>query len=467
MNKKFFAIILCVLILFSGCQQGSDLQVYRTTDHLEGEAKWTMGFGRQEIAMPTDDSQPYYIAGYNSGWETDGVMDLQAAQAVWMDAGADGILLIGVDCIALSSTTVNEIRQRLQPLCEETGCTAINVYSTHDHASVDTLGLWGPTLIDGKNDEFMENLINAAVDAATQAAANRITGTLYYGFTETDPAMLRDSRDPQVFDAKLHQLRFEPDDTAEPGIRMYLYGAHAESLRGDNRLISRDFPGVMCDLIQEQTGDHAMFMPGAIGGLIMTQVLDDYMIKNMMDTGRKLVDYALSIDNEVVVEANLQYAASSMEIPLDNTGFLFYKFLGILGNEAKPGDSATGYVLVSEMTALQLGDMMFALIPGEIFPELVWDGEYAYHNPEGVNPTPLAEIAANHGYDQLLVVGLVNDEIGYIVPPSDFLVHPDTPYLERIEDETGENHYEETNSVGPKCATVIADTLEYLLDALQ
>lgn len=186
----------------------------------------------------------------------------------------------------------------------------------------------------------------------------------------------------------------------------------------------------------------------------------------MLVTGQKLADYALSINNEVIVDANLQYATSSMDIPLDNTGFLFYKFLGILGNEAKPGDGATGYDLVSELTALQLGDMMFALIPGEIFPELVWGGEYAYHNPDGVNPTPLAEIAASYGYDQLLVVGLVNDEIGYIVPPSDFLVHPDTPYLEKIEDETTENHYEETNSVGPKCATVIADTFENLLNAL-
>ena len=62
------------------------------------------------------------------------------------------------------------------------------------------------------------------------------------------------------------------------------------------------------------------------------------------------------------------------------------------------------------------------------------------------------------------MIGLANDEIGYIVPPSDFLVNPEMPYLEKITDHTGENHYEETNSVGPLCAEIIAETWEALLN---
>ena len=61
------------------------------------------------------------------------------------------------------------------------------------------------------------------------------------------------------------------------------------------------------------------------------------------------------------------------------------------------------------------------------------------------------------------MIGLANDEIGYIVPPSDFLVHSKMPYLEKITDDKGENHYEETNSIGPACADVIAATWELLL----
>ena len=278
--------------------------------------------------------------------------------------------------------------------------------------------------------------------------------------------MLRDSRNPLIYDSDLHQLRFDPTDPAIPGIRMYIYGAHAEALRGSNAMISRDFPGTMCDWIEEETGDHAMFMPGAIGGLIMTKEFTGMFVNNMQITARKLADFALSIDDEEEILPDLQYAKREFEVAMDNTGYLFYKFLGVLENEIQKGDSATGYMLVSEMTVLQLGDLLLALIPGEIFPELVWGGEAAQHNPEGENPLPLAEIAAGYGYEQLLVVGLANDELGYIVPPSDFLLNEEVPYLLRTKDQTGEDHYEETNSVGPECALVIAEIFEQLVNSL-
>ncbi len=463
-----FLMIALVVSMIGGCSGKEEIEVFRTQKELRGEAQWTMGFGCCEIPLPEDESQPYYIAGYNSGWEPAGVLDLCNAQAVWMDAGAGGILLIGVDCVGLGSPIIKEIRARLEDLCEETGCTAVNVYSTHDHAGVDTLGLWGPTMIDGKNDEYMKNVIDAAVAAAYEAAENRTAGKLYYGSVDTEPiaTMLRDSRYPLIYDAYLHQLRFEPIDETKEGIRMYIYGAHAEALRGSNRMISRDFPGTMCDRIEEKTGDHAMFMPGAIGGLIMTKEFTGLYVNNMNITAEKLADFALSIEEEEEINADLQYARTEFEVPMDNTGYLFYKFLGILENEIIEGDSATGYMLISEMTVLQLGDLLFALIPGEIFPELVWGGEAARHNPEGENPTPLGEIAAAAGYDRLLVIGLANDELGYIVPPSDFLLNENAPYLLRTEDEAGEDHYEETNSVGENCAVIIAQIFEQLVNSL-
>ena len=473
--KKLSSRMICMLVLLGvvgammvGCSENDGIEVYRTQDQLQGELQWTMGFGRCEIPLPEDESQPYYIAGYNNGWEPAGVLDLCNAQAIWMDAGAGGILLIGVDCVGLANPVVEEIRSRLGELCEETGCTAVNVYATHDHAGVDTLGLWGPTMVDGKNDEYMENVINAAVTAAYEAADNRTEGKLYYGSVDTEPLvpMLRDSRYPLIYDAYLHQLRFEPIDNSKEGIRMYIYGAHAEALRGSNAKISRDFPGVMCDMIEEETGDHAMFMPGAIGGLIMTKEFTVFAEENMLVTARKMVSFALSIEEEEEISPNLQYARTEFEIPMDNTGYLFYKFLGILENEISKGDSATGYMLISEMTVLQMGELLFALIPGEIFPELVWGGEAAQHNPEGENPAALAEIAAEAGYDRLLVIGLANDELGYIVPPSDFLLNEDVPYLLKTMDDLGENHYEETNSVGPECAIVIAEIFEQLVNSL-
>ena len=152
--------------------------------------------------------------------------------------------------------------------------------------------------------------------------------------------------------------------------------------------------------------------------------------------------------------------------PLDNPVFLTYKLLGILQHHAVLAKSATGFGVETELTVLMLDDLALALIPGEIFPELVLGGSYGDANPLGENPRPLQEIAGEYGVDEMLIVGLANDELGYIVPPSDFLLNEEHPYLQRTMDRKGEDHYEETNSVGPACASCVAQAFEAALDEL-
>ena len=396
------------------------------------------------------------------------MLDLCEARAVWLDAGEGGVLLIGVDCIALDSGTVDEIRAAIG---EIPGCIAINVYATHTHAGPDTLGLWGPMGVNGKNSEYMKNLVAAAAEAGREAAANPHEGELYFGYAVTED-MYRDSRYPYVYDPNLYQLRFEAND-GSAGTRVYIYGAHAESLRGDNKLVSRDFPGRLCDAMTEQTGDNTMFCSGPAGGLIMTKAFVSdtgrQAVENLEITSDKLIEYAKSITPETERELKpaLQFSRTVFTVPLDNPAFALYKLLGILNNKAVKADSATGHGVETELAVLLLDDLAVALIPGEIFPELVLGGETGWMNYGAVNPRPLHQIAKENGIDQMIVIGLCNDELGYIVPPSDFLINQDAPYIERITDGLGEDHYEETNSVGPACAQCIADALEAALKNLK
>ena len=494
MRRIFLLFIaLCtVLCMFAGCgNEAINAEVYHTDKRSEGAAVWHYGYGVRPIIAPSHaDGKGLYIAGYHNGWYGDGYLnrnmletyqnmdsrttgedpDYSQARAAWIDAGAGGILLIGIDCVGLSKTVTDEIRERLSPLCLENNCICVNVYATHSHASADTLGLWGPLAIDGKNEEYMQALVDAAVEAAEAAMANRHSGQLRFGQVATE-GILYDSRDPQVYDPNLYQLRFENAD-GEKGLRLLFYGAHAESMRGDNTLLSRDFPGVMCDVVTYETGDDAMFLPGAIGGLIYTDILtegDFNAVDNLELTGNILAEYALSIKpaDETVIPPELSVARTRFTAKMDNTLYLYMKFLGILTNEVVEGNSETGYLVCSEMSLLRLGDLHILCIPGEIFPELVYGGEYHHYGTGGENPIPLQEIASEYGAENLLIIGLCNDMLGYIVPPSDFLVSEAAPYLENAEDPTGEDHYEETNSLGPDTAHTIAKTFEILLKALE
>lgn len=427
---------------------------------------WYFGFGSRRIFPPQDSDQPLYIAGYRNGVEISGVLDICQARAAWLDAGGEGVLLIGVDCVALDSGTVETIRQRL---ADVPNCSAIHVYATHTHAGIDTLGLWGPVGINGKNEDYMEALRCAAEEAAREAAEGRKPGTLSFSQAAAGD-LCHDSRQPLVFDENIYQLSFAAAD-GSPGLRMLLYGAHAESLRGANTLLSRDFPGLLCDAVTHATGDNTMFFPGAVGGLIMTKELTDvsrFAVGNMTRTAAQLTDRVLSIgaDQQQTLSPQLVWSNQRFTIPMDNPVFWLYKLLGILGSHIVPGDSASGYMVETELTVLMLDDVALALLPGEIFPELVLGGSYGSASPQQGNPEPLAQIAASFGVERLLVVGLADDEVGYIVPPSDFLVNPQWPYFDKVVDSTGENHYEETNSVGPQCAARVAQAFTAALRAL-
>ena len=237
-SKRLLAASLVLLCLVPGCGKAEPPETPR-------EAVWRAGFGCAAIPVP-ETQEPLYIAGYH----------------LWLDAGGDGVLILSVDCVGLGSDTVVAIRDEIKPLLGNEAA-AVHVAATHTHAGLDTLGLWGPVGMDGKNPLFMENLHAACVSAAREALADRKTGRLYRSDAATEE-LQRDSRDPQIYDTALHLLRFAPDDGG-PGIRLVSYGAHAESLRGANTRLSRDYPGVLCDLVRERTGDNALFLPGAVG----------------------------------------------------------------------------------------------------------------------------------------------------------------------------------------------------------
>ena len=104
-----------------------------------------------------------------------------------------------------------------------------------------------------------------------------------------------------------------------------------------------------------------------------------------------------------------------------------------------------------------MGGLALALLPGEVFPELVAGPVNAE------DPQPLAQIAAQYGIETLMVVGLADDELGYIVPPGDFVLDDDLPYIQEAEGD----HYEETNSVGRDCAFAVEEAFRKALRKLQ
>lgn len=445
MIKKYVLSILLIalaLVTFTGCKEKDNL-IYG-------------GYSEVSITLPKNSN--YYIAGYQGGRYYTDVLDYQKAKAFYLKYHGEEVLMISIDCVGLTSEYVGLIRGLLNV------DFPVNVISTHTHAGVDTMGLWGPAGIDGKSDTLMMKVVDAAVLAGESAYKNASSGLLTYGSVKTE-GMLRDSREPIVYDENLYQLRFIPNDN-QNATRLVFYGAHAESLGGSNTKISADFPSVMADVIKEQTNDNMLYFPGAIGGLICTNSFDENPETNMEITGQKLASYVLSIKEEQVEAETLKQETVKFKVKLENTLFLYYKFLGILENNISKSIISNTYYVKTELSIIQIGKINFVLVPGEIFPELVWGGAKENSEVNNDNPETLIEIANSYDIDNLIIIGLANDEIGYIIPPSDFLVNEEYPYIQNREDESGENHYEETMSTGEFTANKIAKAFEKCLRKL-
>ena len=104
------------------------------------------------------------------------------------------------------------------------------------------------------------------------------------------------------------------------------------------------------------------------------------------------------------------------------------------------------------------------MVPGELFPELAHGGSFTYRLNESMgNPAPMKDSIEG----EFIVWGLVDDEIGYIVPPEDFLLNETAPYLEKTYDKFDRRHYEETNCVGPNAAGIINVAVSELAEEIQ
>lgn len=432
---------------------------------------FTMGFAKTDV-MPGDiDKKKYYIAGYRPFNPAQGVLDPMTASAVWLDdnSGRGGVVFVSVDNVGMVSKDVLAAKALLAEFVKKTGCRSLNILSTHNHAGIDTMGMWGALPRTGRNPKYMRIVFEGIKNVVEQAYAGRREGSLTLGRNDA-PDIQRDSRLPEVFSKTLTRLRFVPNDGGRE-VWMLNFASHSESLLGANSLVSADFPCYLRQEILREKKAETIYFVGAIGGLIRLKELDKDNIESTKIAGRKLAETAFAIENEVKLSPRINILKQEYYAEAQNFALLAAAKFGILNAEKQAIKTAsyTGYALKTEMTYMEIDTLKMLLLPGEIFPELVYGGYLsAEESAEGkgpeVNPLPLCTIAED---ENLLVFGLANDEIGYIVTPNDFLLDPETSYFDGGKDRLGRRHYEETNSLGPNTAYTIAQTFTQMMQTVK
>jgi hypothetical protein len=445
--------------------------------HADEPPPLLVGLAEADISPKVGD-KPVYMAGFGQNRKATKVHDPLMARVVVLKHGESKIALASIDVIGFFNHHVAGVREQLP------GFRYVLVSSTHNHEGPDTLGLWGPnpftTGVDGDYIKLVQAQIVKAVQDADKAAA---AATVEIGAV-TAPELLRDSREPQVKHDELIVLRFLNAKTKEPVGLLVQWNCHPETLDRKNTEISADFVGYTVKHLQEKHKCPVAYFTGTVGGLMTSlgvevkddqgKALNDGTFEKTERYGHfigELADKALASARPVSLTP-FEVLRRDVFVPMDNKIYQVGRQLGVLQREAfvwgddpykaEPAgakDTDKRLAIKTEIGWLKLGDLEAALIPGEIYPELVLDKIQDPVDPGADFPDAPKEPAI---YPQLrakyrMMIGLANDEIGYIIPKRQWDEKPPFCYgLKKAQ-------YGEMNSVGPETAPILCKAFQELV----
>ncbi len=466
------------------------------------------GYSGADDGEGDEEFQAVWLAGFQNGRPAADIHDELWARAVVFEQGQTRVGIVAVDLVGWFHDDVESTRAML----EEQGLVIdyLVVASTHQHEGPDTVGLWGQRTGKTGYDPDYAGLVREACVQALKEAIDGLTevSTMKAGYSDARDYsekgtrnLIRDSRDPQVVDERINAAWFG-DASGETILTLVNWANHPEVLSDENTSITSDYShylrngiegGVQWDDSEvEGLGGIAIYLNGTVGGLMTplgVTVTDgngvDYSESTWAKSealGKVVAEMGLDAiaAAEVIESPELSFEMMNVSLPVDNIGFQAMFLSGVLDRALYDFDETAILTeenvpkVHTEVSHISIGSLELLGIPGELFPELAfggYDGSKIGNDIEPLihenhpNPPDLANAPDGPYWAELLetehawIVGLANDEIGYIVPAYDFEVHPTVPFL----DEAEGDHYEETNSLGPATEPILDETVRTLL----
>jgi hypothetical protein len=410
---------------------------------------------------------PVWIAGFGNKRAANGVHDDLWARTIVFDDGRTRIAIVALDVIGFMNDDVIDVRMQIPA---GTGVTYTIVTSTHSHEGPDLLGLWGKTPFrSGVDKDYLEYVKRQIVKSVENAVAGirparlevseDLTGALH---------MIKDTRDPQVFDAGLRLIRAVDTESGKTLGSLISWGNHPETLWGKNLLITSDFPHFVREGVEKAIGGVAVYINGAVGGLMTThpslsvrdpesgEEFKDPSFEKAEAQGKQLTLLALKAmktPEEIFDKAGISIVARTLTLPIENNLFRLASAIGVI-NRGTNGWMKTR----TELAVFTIGPISFATLPGEVYPEIINGLAEA---PEGrdfdIDPVEVPAVRDMMQGKFKFVIGLANDEIGYIIPKSQWDV--EAPYTYNRKD----SPYGEENSMGSGTAPLLHKNLREML----
>jgi len=398
-----------------------------TTDH------FTVGYAQQSITPSLEGESKVYLAGFGQNRVAQSVHDDLYVRGLALAQGNTRLVLAALDLIGLGRHHCQEIERRVN---ENVPGVRLVLACTHTHHGPDTIGLWGPDMsTSGVDLYYVVRLKNRVVDVAL-TALDQLQPAWVRSASVRVPGVAKNARDPQIVDDELACVQFCHPESGAVLVTCLDFPCHPEVLWEQNPHITSDYAGFLRHRVEAETGAPSVFFSGAIGGM-MTPEVQDHSFEEAESMGHTLAQAAieaLSGAEATAVEC-LEHQRREFTIPLSNPVFHMAMEAGLLPNILNDAGAVD-----TEANLLKIGPVWFAGVPGELLPKL------------GLAlKADMRQAGAQVGG----IIGLANDELGYILPQEDY-VYPENPF------EPGD-HYEETMSIGPEAGPQLLAAIRTML----
>jgi hypothetical protein len=325
--------------------------------------------------------------------------------------------------------------------------------------------------VQGIDPAFLEAMVTQTEKAIRTAYAQMEPGTLYCA-KKSAPQYFSDKIDPFIYDEHVYRLRFAPDAASARQTILASFGAHPERvgmITDDNpgNVVSADFVPYIEKIVNEKGDSNFLYLQGMVGTRVGAEVgaACDGMPYNRLEGtqrfGQEMGYFLLGMTQEATACAALyadQLAADRARIaqygsdpadyslwyenwqPVNEEAIAPYANIALrevlvevknpilkaagklwLADNKMIVDHLTGQTYtLTEVGYLELGDSFKALLqPGETSPELLLGGTNLTADGSVTGKAfPLLPLRESVG-EELIVMDLMNDSIGYIIPDND------------------------------------------------
>jgi len=390
------------------------------------------------------DGSQVYLAGFGSfgSRPASAVHDDIYARCLILDYDGTTIVFVALDLIGYMINQVDLVRKEVENVYEIEADNVI-IACTHTHSGPDTLGLWNSWDAPGVNWPYMNYVREQIVECIVKAHQNMEKASIRFASTSV-PELMKNARDPGRVYPDLEVMKVD-NWRGKTIATMINYAGHPEVLWSDNLELTSDYVGYLCDKVEEELGGVAVFMNGALGGMITPDVeSNEHTFEKAQEIGYALADATVRALGSrrsyswgafiPIWKETFNVKKQTFEVPLENEDF-FYAMLGGILYRSDPwyklphGEFPMGTIM-TEVNVITIGKAQMITMPGEVLPSIGYrlreamTGKYKFQ------------------------IGLCNDELGYIIPA----------------DEWDDTQYEESMSVGVQTGIAMEAILMEMLE---